>query len=105
MAYSLIKFLREQASEGKTIICTIHQPSSRIFNMFDKYNEIKYIKCSLAFKRDEVKVRRFSKIISFFFHFDKQKKLSILKWTLIVNINGSNEKSSFLRVHGRLCKV
>jgi len=35
-AYSLLITLKELASEGHTILCTIHQPSSDIFRLFDK---------------------------------------------------------------------
>ena len=37
-AYFLIETLRELAREGHTVICTIHQPSSEIFALFDKLN-------------------------------------------------------------------
>jgi ABC-type multidrug transport system ATPase subunit len=33
---SLIDVLRELATQGKTIITSIHQPSSQIFQSFDK---------------------------------------------------------------------
>ncbi|VIO91888.1 Uncharacterized protein BM_BM6595 [Brugia malayi] len=37
MAYHIVKVLERMASEnGKTIICTIHQPASDIFEMFDR---------------------------------------------------------------------
>eukprot|EP01069_Polyplicarium_translucidae_P005394 Polyplicarium_translucidae@DN2778_c0_g1_i1.p1 len=36
VAMSAIEALRELADSGRTIICTIHQPSARIFNMFDR---------------------------------------------------------------------
>lgn len=36
MAVSIMETMRELASKGKTIVCTIHQPSSEIFEMFDK---------------------------------------------------------------------
>lgn len=36
MAQSLVKTLKMLASKGKTIICTIHQPASDTFALFDK---------------------------------------------------------------------
>uniref|UniRef100_A0AC35G1S5 Uncharacterized protein n=1 Tax=Panagrolaimus sp. PS1159 TaxID=55785 RepID=A0AC35G1S5_9BILA len=36
MAKQVIKALEELAKQGKTIVLTIHQPSSQIFDMFDK---------------------------------------------------------------------
>lgn len=36
MAESVVNLMRSLASSGHTIICTIHQPSSAIFNKFDK---------------------------------------------------------------------
>ena len=36
MAYNVIDVLRLLAKRGKTIICTIHQPSSAVFELFDK---------------------------------------------------------------------
>ena len=35
-AYSIVKFLQQQARKGKTVISTIHQPSSEAFLQFDK---------------------------------------------------------------------
>ena len=35
IAKGLIQYLRKLAQSGKTIICTIHQPSNEIFDMFD----------------------------------------------------------------------
>lgn len=35
-AQNLVGMMKELASRGKTIICTIHQPSSRVFSMFDQ---------------------------------------------------------------------
>jgi ATP-binding cassette, subfamily G (WHITE), eye pigment precursor transporter len=36
MAVTIIECLKGLAKRGKTIICTIHQPSSEIFAMFDR---------------------------------------------------------------------
>ncbi|KAK5645428.1 hypothetical protein RI129_006728 [Pyrocoelia pectoralis] len=36
MALNIVQSLRELAQFGKTIICTIHQPSSELYTMFDK---------------------------------------------------------------------
>lgn len=35
-AQKLVKMMNSMASTGKTILCTIHQPSSDIFNMFSQ---------------------------------------------------------------------
>ena len=36
MAQSLMNTLQKLAKDGRTIVCTIHQPSSNIFNALDK---------------------------------------------------------------------
>jgi ABC-type multidrug transport system ATPase subunit len=36
MAMSIVECMRALADQGKTIICTIHQPSSEIFEKFDR---------------------------------------------------------------------
>ena len=36
MAMSIVECMQKLAQQGKTIICTIHQPSSEIFEMFDR---------------------------------------------------------------------
>ena len=36
MAFSVVDILKKLALQGKTVICTIHQPSSQIVEMFDK---------------------------------------------------------------------
>lgn len=36
MALNVIQVLNGLAQKGKTIICTIHQPSSELYSMFDK---------------------------------------------------------------------
>ncbi|CAG2170870.1 unnamed protein product [Oppiella nova] len=35
MAKSIVQVLKTMASEGRTVICTIHQPSSPVFELFD----------------------------------------------------------------------
>ena len=36
MAVSVVESMKNLAKQGKTIICTIHQPASEIFEMFEK---------------------------------------------------------------------
>ena len=36
MAQNVVTVLREMAQKGKTIVCTIHQPSSEVYAMFDR---------------------------------------------------------------------
>jgi len=36
MAKNIVYYLKKMANAGKTIICTIHQPSSETFKIFDK---------------------------------------------------------------------
>jgi len=36
MAMSIVDEMKRLAKRGKTIICTIHQPSSQIFSKFDR---------------------------------------------------------------------
>lgn len=35
-AYNIVRFLRKLADQGLAIICTIHQPSATLFNLFDR---------------------------------------------------------------------
>lgn len=37
MAQQVVAVLKEMAKKGKTIVCTIHQPSSQVFQYFDEY--------------------------------------------------------------------
>ncbi|CAG2101407.1 unnamed protein product [Medioppia subpectinata] len=36
MAYNIVEVLRDMAQTGRTIICTIHQPSSEVFSLFNQ---------------------------------------------------------------------
>lgn len=35
MAENVVNTLRAMASRGKTVVCTIHQPSSQVYALFD----------------------------------------------------------------------
>ena len=35
-AWNLVRFLRKLADQGQAILCTIHQPSSLLFESFDR---------------------------------------------------------------------
>jgi len=37
MASAIVGEMKRLAGEGKTIICTIHQPSFDVFEMFDRF--------------------------------------------------------------------
>lgn len=39
MAFNLVQAMRKLTDQGKTIVFTIHQPSSEIFFLFDKYKK------------------------------------------------------------------
>jgi ABC-type multidrug transport system ATPase subunit len=39
MAFNLVQAMRKLTDQGKTIVCTIHQPSSEIFFLFDRYKK------------------------------------------------------------------
>lgn len=36
MSQTIVELLKALAKKGKTILCTIHQPSSQVYSMFDK---------------------------------------------------------------------
>ena len=36
MAENIVKAMKAMVSEGRTVICTIHQPSSQVFELFEK---------------------------------------------------------------------
>ena len=40
MAQTVVATLRNLAKNGRTILATIHQPSSEVYEMFDKYGEL-----------------------------------------------------------------
>lgn len=35
-AYTIVKVLKEMTGQGKTIMAIVHQPSTDIFNLFDR---------------------------------------------------------------------
>ena len=40
MAQTVVATLRDLAKNGRTILATIHQPSSEVYQMFDKYDDL-----------------------------------------------------------------
>ena len=40
MAQTVVATLRDLAKNGRTILATIHQPSSEVYQMFDRYEEL-----------------------------------------------------------------
>ncbi len=45
MALSIVESMHKLARQGKTIISTIHQPSSQMFDKFDMYRELQFFNC------------------------------------------------------------
>ena len=37
MAEAVVNIMKKLAGRGKTVVCTIHQPSSEVFAMFDQF--------------------------------------------------------------------
>jgi len=37
MAQNIVVTLKSMAARGRTIICTVHQPSSQLFALFDQF--------------------------------------------------------------------
>jgi len=42
MAQNILKTLKMMAYKGRTVVCTIHQPSSEVFELFDRLESPKY---------------------------------------------------------------
>lgn len=40
MAQTVVATLHKLAKSGRTVLATIHQPSSEVYEMFDKYDEL-----------------------------------------------------------------
>ena len=55
MAKNIVYYLKKMANAGKTIVCTIHQPSSETFKIFDKIcilsqTKVKFFRMILFYK-------------------------------------------------------
>ena len=53
MAASVVEGLKNLAKDGRTVICTIHQPSSQIYAMFDRLLLMAEGKIAFLGKNDE----------------------------------------------------
>ena len=43
MAVNVVSALQNLANDGRTILCTIHQPSSDVYAMFNRFDKIKLL--------------------------------------------------------------
>jgi len=65
-AQTIIHFMKLMASHGKTVVCTIHQPSSELFDMFNKI--ILLSEGRIAFMGDTKSALKFFARLVFFAH-------------------------------------
>lgn len=63
MSMNIVKTLKTLAAQGKTILCTIHQPSSPIFQLFDRL--LLLAEGRVAFMGDTEKAIEFFRLYSF----------------------------------------
>ena len=73
MALSLVESMRDLADQGKTIICTIHQPSSAIFEKFDRLCLLAEGRLAFIGGLNEAKMY-FARWVNFFIYFYLRKK-------------------------------
>lgn len=72
MAQSIVETMKSIAKQGKTIICTIHQPSSETFEMFDSLCLM--AEGRVAYTGNLQNAAHFFTRFSFFFHSSLHKK-------------------------------
>lgn len=122
MAESVVQVLSNLAKSGRTVICTIHQPSSQLYLMFDRVMFMAGGKTAfLGAPRDAIQVRKlpFFQISKILYSakkkylFKKNYFFSIVSWlkkkltykflvfppSLIISNSSSSSKTPVSRVH------
>lgn len=126
MSQNVVSVLKDMAAGGRTIICTIHQPSSEVYEMFDNLllmaeGRVAYMGeankaleffercCQHLFFSKNIKVRSYIVVLrmtTFFYNVSiKATVLHNFDCTLIVLHIDWEEAAQACRVHGRKARI